>query len=357
MLVKAVLLAVMIGWLLVIGRSLLLPIILALISVYVLAAASEAMGRWPVTRRLPDLVRRLLSFGLFIAAIWALAGIVIVTVEDMIATAPSYQANLERILSEVMTLTHVNSLPDWNTIRAATLDNISIQQVATVLAGSVGSMMGSITLVFVYALFLLGERGSFAHKLSVALPHRASAQQTAAIIRDINDRIGDYLAVKTLINVILGVICFAILKLFGVDYAPFWAIIIALLNYIPYVGSLLGVVFPVLLTVAQFGSLQVTLAVTVTLTGAQIFVGNWVEPRMIGRRVNLSPFVVMVALSLWTALWGIAGAILAVPLTSVLTIIFAAFAPTRPIAVMLADDVSVFEDAPDESARPAPQAR
>jgi predicted PurR-regulated permease PerM len=68
---------------------------------------------------------------------------------------------------------------------------------------------------------------------------------------------------------------------------------------------------------------------------AQAWVGNILEPRMIGRQLNLSPFVVLVALSVWSALWGLPGAILAIPMTSMLVIICAAFAPTRFVAVLL----------------------
>jgi AI-2 transport protein TqsA len=97
------------------------------------------------------------------------------------------------------------------------------------------------------------------------------------------------------------------------------------------------------MSVVQFGSVQISLALAFLLTGAQMFVGNFLEPRLIGRKVNMSPFVVVVALSFWTAFWGIPGAVLAVPLTSMLAIILAAFDQTRPFAVLLAQDVSEFE--------------
>lgn len=129
----------------------------------------------------------------------------------------------------------------------------------------------------------------------------------------------------------------------GVEHAVFWALIIGLLNYIPYIGSLMGVVFPVLLTIVQFGSLQMTLLVLSLLTVAQMYVGNVLEPKMIGKQTNLSPFVVLVSLSLWSALWGVAGAILAIPLTSILVIIFSAFQSTRALAILLVDDPSVYE--------------
>ncbi|MEP1929776.1 MAG: AI-2E family transporter, partial [Roseibium sp.] len=171
------------------------------------------------------------------------------------------------------------------------------------------------------------------------------AKRAMDVIREINTRISDYLAMKTLINVILGGISFVILYAHGTDFALFWAVMIGLLNYIPYVGAYIGVFFPVVLSLAQFGSLPVTLSLAAFLTGAQVILGNIVEPRFIGRQVNLSPVVVLIALSVWTALWGISGAILAVPMTSVMAIILGSFGTTRFLAVLLADQVD--EDAGD----------
>lgn len=340
----SVLLALMVGWILMIGKSIILPIVVAVISVYVLSAASEALGRWHVTAWLPGMARRFVVLVTFVAVMGALAGVVIATGQALIDTAPSYQANLEAVGKQAGAL-----LPeklrqtDWQAIRSATLDNIRIQRLMGLLLGQVSSLAGLVFMIIIYAMFLMGERGSFAYKITVALPGAQSAEYTRQIIHETNARIGDYLAIKTLVNVILGVLSFAIMWVFGVDYALFWALMIGLLNYIPYVGSIVGVFFPVVLTVAQFGSLQMTLAVGVALTIAQTFVGNVLEPRLVGRTVNLSPFVVMVALSVWSAIWGVAGAILAVPMTSVLCIIFASFPMTRPLAVLLADDVSVFD--------------
>jgi predicted PurR-regulated permease PerM len=115
--------------------------------------------------------------------------------------------------------------------------------------------------------------------------------------------------------------------------------VIGLFNYIPYVGSIIGVALPVLLSLAQFGSLGTTAVLGALLIAAQTYVGNILEPRVIGRQLNLSPFVVLVALSVWTAIWGLPGAILAIPLTAMLAIICDAFGPTRFVAVLLADKV------------------
>ena len=94
----------------------------------------------------------------------------------------------------------------------------------------------------------------------------------------------------------------------------------------------------------SFGTLQTALFLALLLTAVQFYIGNILEPKMIGKQVNLSPFVVLVALSLWAGYGELPVAILAIPLTSMLAIILAAFPDTRPLAVLLADDVGIFEE-------------
>lgn len=339
----SVFLAIMVGWLLMIGKSLLIPIMIAVMSVYVIATSSRAMARWPVTRQLPEFARKGLIGLAFVLILAALNWVVIVTARDLVALAPAYQANIERMIAQGFGLFGLEGNPDWETIADAVFGRIDMPAVIGVLAGSVGSMVGVLVLAVVYAIFLAAETTGFAHKLAVALPNRLQAARTQDVIEAINARIGDYLAVKTLINVVVGLLSWVVLWLFGVDHALFWALMIGLLNYIPYFGSLVAVAFPVLMTMVQFGSIQFTLLVLASLTAVNMWVGNWLEPRMIGGRVNMSPFVVVAALSFWTSLWGVAGAILAVPMTSTLAIILASFSQTRPLAVLLANDVSEFE--------------
>lgn len=344
-LVLSLLLVVLLGFLLKIGQNFLLPIIAAVISMYVLITLSDWLGRLPLLGRTPEWLRRLLVLAGFVGVVAGLTSIVITTGQKMVATAPGYQANLEHMLTSTTGFFGISHDPDWQSIRAATIGRINMQSLFGSVLGSVGAMAGMVVLVVVYALFLTSERGRFAAKLAMALPDD-SAAQTKRMVADINRRIGDYLAVKTGINIILALISLLILWLCGVDYALFWAVVIGLLNYIPYVGSMLAVLFPVLLTLAQFGSVQTTLLVAGLLTAAQMFVGNVLEPNMIGKQVNLSPFVVLVSLSLWSSLWGIAGAILAIPLTSMLVIVLAAFSATRPLAIMLVEDASAYAQLP-----------
>ena len=123
----------------------------------------------------------------------------------------------------------------------------------------------------------------------------------------------------------------------GIEFAMFWALLIGLLNYIPYIGSVVGVAFPVVLSLVQLGSIWHAVAVLGLLMIAQGFVGYYLEPRMLGRSVNLSPFMVLLALAVWTSLWGLVGSVLAVPMTAMIAIILAEFPSTRFIAVLMSD--------------------
>lgn len=338
-LVLMVALLLMGGWLLVIGKSLLLPIFTAIISVYVLISCSTTMARWPVLRHFPGWFLRLIALTIFTLTVIAMGLVVDVTIREMVELAPGYQANLEKFILSVSQYLGWETDPTWDDVLAATVERINVQSLMTRILGSATSLTATIFLVIVYAGFLMAERGGFARKLAAALPDQEQAKLTGEMIHTINSRIGDYLAVKTGINIILGAISFVILQVMDVDFAIFWALMIALLNYIPYVGSLIAVAFPVVLSLAQFGSLVTTLLLGGLLTGAQMYVGNILEPKLIGRQLNLSPFVVLVALSFWSTLWGIPGAILAIPMTSMFTILCSAFPATRFIAILLSDSI------------------
>ena len=334
-LVLALGLVLMVGWLLVIGQAIILPVVMAIIAVYLVTTAAEALERVPLIGRLPDVARRGLVLLGFTLAVLALALVVTVTLEQLAAVMPRYQSNLETLIARAADVGGIEH-PTWDDIVEATLGKMNLQAILLRMLGGLTSLGLTVFLVVIYAAFLVGERGTLAPKLAAAFPRGEQAELTERILRDINRKIGDYLAIKTLINVILATISFVILWGMGVDFALFWAVVIGLFNYIPYVGSIIGVALPVVLSLAQFGSPGTTAVLAGLLMAAQTWVGNILEPRMIGRQLNLSPFVVLVALSVWSALWGLPGAILAIPMTSMLVIICAAFGPTRFVAVLLA---------------------
>lgn len=335
-LVLAVALVLMVGWLLVIGKGILLPIILAIIAVYILTTVAEVLRRLPGLRRLPPIAMHGVVLLIFTLAILALALIISVTVNDLVAAMPRYQQNLEALAESVAALAGMDN-PTWDEIVDMTLGSLNFQAITLRVLGGVSSLTLLFILVIIYSGFLMVERRTFTDKLRIALPHGDRAERTWTILREANGKIGDYLAIKTAVNAILGTLSYAILWYMGIDFALFWAVMIALSNYIPYVGSVVGVALPVILSLAQFGSLGTSAVLGALLIAAQTYVANVLEPRMMGKALNLSPFVILVALAIWSALWGLPGALLAIPLTAMIAIVCDAFPATRFVAALLAN--------------------
>jgi AI-2 transport protein TqsA len=331
---------VLLGYLLKIGQSLLLPIVLAIIVTLVLDQASVALGRVPVVGRLPVFARHIVLFLLFLALVGFLGLILSGTISQITAAAPRYQANLDKLLTDIAGMFRVDRAELWRTLQARISSTWNLQTLTRFTFGSITNLGSMLLLVALYAAFLAAERTGFPRKLAGAVRDPERANRMFEVLNHITGQIREYLLIKTLINLLLAVICYVILRLMGVDFALFWALMIGLLNYIPYVGSYAGVIFPVLLSLAQFGNLTTPAVLAALLTAAQFVVGNVIEPRWIGNRVNLSPFVVLVALSVWSALWGLPGAILAIPLTSMISIVCAAFDEMRWVSVLLSNEPS-----------------
>lgn len=332
-------LTIMLGWLLFVGAQIVTPLIWAIIAVYTLQRADDALARLPLIGAAPRLIRRLAMLIMALVAIFSFGVLIATNINQIIAQLPLYQANLEGLVTSLAGRFGLDEARSWEAAYNATIGQLNLQAIALGVVGSVANFGSLVVLVAIYALFLSAEAPQFVRKTQVALGE--DADHSIAIVASINERVGDYLATKTLINIILAAISFGVMTLIGVDFALFWAVLIGLLNYVPYIGSLMGVVFPVLLSLAQFGSIATALSTAVFLTVAQMFVGNYLEPKMIGKSVNLSPIVVLVALVVWSALWGLQGAILSVPMTSMLMIIFASIPDTKPIAIFLSSDGDV----------------
>lgn len=203
---------------------------------------------------------------------------------------------------------------------------------------AVGELFGLLTtclVVFVYLLFLIAEVASLPDRVRKALPGRR-AEQVLAVAREVNHAIGQYIGLKSFVSLLQAVLSLIVLAGFGVDFAVMWAVLIFLLNFIPYIGSTIAVGSPIVLAFVQYPSEPWRgVAVALLLLLVQRVIDSFVEPRLTGRQLGLSPLLILLTLAFWGSLWGIVGMILAVPLTVIGKIILEAIPETRPIATLL----------------------
>jgi AI-2 transport protein TqsA len=340
--VHGTVLAIAVGWVLYIGRDVFIPIVFSMLVVYVIIGTSRLLARIPgVGPVLPSKVRGGLSILLMVSVLCALAWLVMANMDQMIAKAPQYQSSLVSLVQRGAVTLGIETEPSWESIRGDVLAQVNLQRLVALMMLSLTSILASLTIIALYVVFLLLEHGPFAKKIGNLSGDPERTAQIRRIITDVNTRIGTYLALKTLISILLGVLSWAILAWMGVEFAVFWALVIGLLNYVPYIGSVLGVLVPVLFALLQFGDFRSVLVVAFGLSVTQFLTGNILDPFLMGNSLNLSPFVILVSLAVWSALWGIPGAFLAVPITASIAMILAEFAGTRPISVLLSRDGKV----------------
>ena len=338
-LVYGAILALIIGWVLYIGKNVLIPVAFGAVVVYIIIGLAQALFRIPyVGRNLPLGVRQTLSVLMIAFALFALMQSVMSYKESALALAPQYQQSLLAAIQRVAVFFQIETEPTWDTLRQDLLAQINIQKLVGTMVASASSILVGIIVVLLYAVFLLVEQRSFATKIANISNDPQSVVRVREIINDINRRIGSYLALKTFISMLLGVVSWAIMAFVGLEFAIFLAVLIWFLNYIPYIGSFLGIFFPVVLAIIQFNDPSMIITVLLALTVAQFLIGNFLDPYVMGSSLNLSPLAILVSLAVWSELWGVPGAFLAVPITAIITIISSEFSGTRPIAVMLSQN-------------------
>ena len=143
-----------------------------------------------------------------------------------------------------------------------------------------------------------------------------------------------YLGVKTVASLLTGLICYVVLVKLQVPYALLFGFLTVMLNYIPTFGSIIA---GILASATAFAVADLTAVsiVVVTYLGVNLTIGSYLEPKILGRELNLSPLVIIISVVVWAGIWGVVGTFLAVPLTSAIQIMLASTETTRPLAVLL----------------------
>jgi AI-2 transport protein TqsA len=144
-----------------------------------------------------------------------------------------------------------------------------------------------------------------------------------------------YMLVRSEMSVLTGLVVWGFTLLAGLELATAWGVIAFVLNYIPFIGPLVGTVFPTLFALAQFGSWQLAVVVFLGLNLIQFLIGSYLEPRIAGAALSVSPFLVVFAVFFWAFLWGIPGAFIGVPIVIAALTLCEQRDSTRWIATLL----------------------
>lgn len=334
--VATFILIVLIIYILTLGKSLLIPLAISLVFWYIIIRLTATYQRVPFFQwHMPyglALGLAIITGGVVLYAFFSLLGH---SISNVINEGNVYQSKLQNLLIEF------NNRTGNRMNISQIIEKINITNLFSHLALLISLSAKNFILILIYMFFLLLEHRTFNLKLKAMCHSNRQYRKIRDTIDKINQDVNTYLKVKTFINLIAGVLSYCLLRIFHINYAEFWGVFIFLLHFIPFIGPVVAVILVMLAASIQITNLPAFIILWAVLTLIQFAVGNLLEPRWMGTRLNLSPMVILLSLAFWGAVWGIIGMFLCVPIMVIVNIILAKFSKTRPLSIILSAEGQV----------------
>jgi AI-2 transport protein TqsA len=333
-------LVVLLGFILYVCASILQPLFIAGLLVYLILPFHQQLVKW----RVPSPVAYVLIVVCVLALFWGIGDMVYQNFAELSGERLTvYEKRLDSLARKILDGLPfaIPDLENWHVRNLLTFDIGPDSRVRNVFRAAVGNFLEFLTATFVvliYLIFLIAERVSLPRRVARAFGE-TRAKEIMAVVETINRAVHDYIALKTLVSALQGLLSFAVLAAFGVEFAVMWGVLIFLFNFIPYIGSFVAVSLPIVLSFLQYAEEPwKPVLITVLLLLIQRIVDNFIEPRLAGQKLGVSPLIVLLSLAFWGWLWGIVGMVLAVPLTVIGKIILANIRETRPLATLISNE-------------------
>jgi predicted PurR-regulated permease PerM len=276
-----------------------------------------------------------------IGVLVAIAVLVGGSIQEFTREAPKYRARLLAMYDHVIDWVEARGLEISRDIVLELFNPGRAMDMMTGTLRGVAAVLSNLLLVFLIIVFILLEAAGFPAKVRAAFGVREGFARFDKIVQEVQR----YLAIKSVVSLLTGVLVGTTMWLIGVDFPMLWGGLAFLLNYIPTLGSFIAAIPPILLAVLQLGWGYAFVVAAVFLV-INVTLGNLVEPYFLGRRLGLSTLVVFLSLVFWGWVWGPVGMLLSVPLTMILKILFENTEDLRWIAVFL-------DAGPPQETRPA----
>jgi predicted PurR-regulated permease PerM len=313
------------------AKVLLVPFLIAIF----LALITARPMLWLQQKRVPSFLAALVIVST-ILLMFAVVGTVLgSSIAEFTAALPGYQAQLDVIVDGVFDfiVEHLNGDESMESLGDMVDPGWAMGLVATILNSLKGVLTNTFLIIFTM-IFMLLEVSSVGTKVEAAFGRSAESMERP---REFLHNLGRYLGFKTLVSIATGTCAGLLTWSIGLDFPLLWAMLAFLLNYVPTIGSIIAAVPAVLLALVQLGP-GAAGATALGFAGINVVFGNFIEPRLMGYGVGLSPLVVFVGLVFWGWVFGPVGMLLSVPLTMTLKLALESDERTRWIAILIGSE-------------------
>jgi predicted PurR-regulated permease PerM len=323
------------------GKDLILPIALAGFMSFIIGPSIDWLEKKKIPKWLAISIPLLITTG----GLFFLGVLIKSNFQSFVVEFPKYEARTKELFEHVLGVLNLpvdlfsGSPKNWfNDPRFEQyFDNFSLTNTISSLLSSLSNVLSNAFLVILFLMFMLAGRNQLVVKVQKAFASE-TADRITLILSNINSQIQKYIIAKTLISLLTAVLVIIVLYAFGVEFALVWGLLTFLLNFIPNVGSIIATGLPLSIAIIQFDSFAPVIWIFGILMGIQTIVGNVIDPKYIGKSINLSPLVVLFSLIFWGWLWGIIGMFLSVPIMVIVKIILENIPELRFLSVLMSTE-------------------
>lgn len=256
--------------------------------------------------------------------------------QSFVSEYPTYEPKLRALVTTLTSRLEVASF-SWQLDLSQGLSSASMARTALASVGTFVTFLGNLLLVLLFMVFILLGQQRLPQRLHRAFGE-AQAQRITLILQRITRQVQTYLGTKALLSLVTGVLVNLCLIILQVDFAVLWSALAFMLNFIPHVGAPLATIPPVLVAILKFDTLMPAVWIVVSVSVIHIVLGGFIEPRLMGRSLHLSPLLVVLSLLFWGWLWGIIGMLLAVPMMATIKIICENFPSLRFLGLLMSEE-------------------
>ena len=319
-------------FLLVQAKFILISLAIAIILFSLTSDAINSISRLRIGRlRITNWLASIAAVFLIASGLLMLAGLVITQINTVLSTTLAYTDDAQRAVARLF-------LWMGEDVEASVLQTVRSIEISGYLrsaAGQAGTILSQVVLIILFVGFLFAERVWFDTKLENLMDDKVQARRVGAIMASIIRRVNHYLLVKAFISTVTGLVIFAIMSVFNLQFAAAMGLLTFVLNFIPSVGSIIATLVVTLVAYIQVPEPQTAVLIFVLAGMAQFLLGNVIDPMLMGRTLRLSSFGIIISLAFWGAVWGIPGMFLAVPFMVAVMIVCSHIPAARPVAVLL----------------------
>jgi len=325
--------AIMLVGVLYLTSSIVLPFMVALFLAYLLDPLVRFLKYFRVPLALAVCFALLVTFiflGLMGTLFYASA-------QSFVREYPAYEPKLRALVTTLTSRLEVASLSWQLSDLSQELSSASVARAAFASVGTFVTFLEHLLLVLLFMVFILLGQQRLPQRLHRAFGE-AQAQRITLVLQRITRQVQTYLGTKALLSLVTGVLVNLCLLLLQVDFAVLWGALAFMLNFIPYVGMPIATIPPVLMAILKFDTLMPAVWIVMFVILIHVVLGGLLEPRLMGRSLHISPLLVVLSLLFWGWLWGIVGAVLAVPIMATIKIVCENLPSLRFLSALMSEE-------------------